>query len=202
MKSDIVDSKGEATFDIQWPGSPAKFNRATLAGNTTIALGKGRLTAVNPGLGRLLGLFSVESLQRRLQFDFSDLFQKGFSFDTFDAKITAANGFAQTQDATLKAPSANMTLTGKIGLVNQSLDLKLDVKSNANSAVPTLGAAAVAIANPAVGAAVWLAGKVFNPLEKLGQYRYHVTGTWQSPVFTDISNEIQPEKKAPVKDAS
>lgn len=201
MKSDIVDSKGEATFNIEWPGSPGKFSKGAIAGNMSIKLGKGRLTAVNPGLGRLLGLFSVESIQRRLQFDFSDLFQKGFSFDTFEAKITAAKGFASTTDATLKAPSANMTLTGKVGLVNQSLDFVLDVKSNANSAVPTLGAAAVAIANPAVGAAVWLAGKMFNPLEGLGHYRYHVTGTWQAPVFTDISSEIKNDPKPPVSDA-
>lgn len=201
LKSDIEDSKSEATFDVRWIGSPAKFNKATMSGNVNILLKKGRLTAVNPGLGRLLGLFSVESIARRLQFDFSDVFQKGFAFDEFQAKIDINNGIASTKDATMKAPSANMTLSGKVGLVNGTLDMDLDVKSTATSAVPTIGAAAVAIANPAVGAAMWLAGKMFNPLEGLGHYRYHITGTWQQPVFTDISGEIQQPKQAPVEDA-
>lgn len=201
LKSDIEDSKSEATFDLRWTGSPGKFNKATVAGNVNVILKKGRLTAVNPGLGRLLGLFSVESIARRLQFDFSDVFQKGFAFDEFQSKITINNGTAYTSDATMKAPSANMTLTGKVGLVSQALDLDLDVKSTATSAVPTIGAAAVAIANPAVGAAMWLAGKMFNPLEGLGHYRYHVTGTWQAPVFKDISSEIVPPKQAPVKES-
>ena len=101
----------------------------------------------------------------------------------------------------MKAPSANMTLNGKVNLVTQALDMDLDVKSTATSAVPTIGAAAVAIANPLVGAAVWLAGQMFNPLEGLGHYRYHITGTWQKPVFTDISDQIKPPKEAPVQEA-
>ncbi|MFI4956417.1 MAG: YhdP family protein [Gammaproteobacteria bacterium] len=201
LKSDIEDSKSDMTFDLRWVGSPGKFNKATVRGDVDINLKKGRLTAVNPGLGRLLGLFSVESIARRLQFDFSDVFQKGFAFDAFQSKINIHDGTAYTTDATMKAPSANMTLSGKVSLVSQVLDLDLDVKSTANSAVPTIGAAAVAIANPAIGAAVWLAGKMFNPLEGLGHYRYHITGTWQSPVFTDISHEIKPPKEVPVREA-
>jgi uncharacterized protein (TIGR02099 family) len=201
LKSDIEDSESDLAFDVLWTGSPSKFNKATMQGDLDISLKKGRLTAVNPGLGRLLGLFSVESIARRLQFDFSDLFQKGFAFDSFDSKINVKNGIASTKDATMKAPSANMTLNGKVNLVTQALDMDLDVKSKATSAVPTIGAAAVAIANPVVGAAVWLAGQMFNPLEGLGHYRYHITGTWQKPVFTDISDQIKPPKEAPVQEA-
>ncbi len=191
VNGDIENAKADATFDVHWTGSPGQFSLGTVVGNVDVKLGKGRLMGVNPGLGRLLGLFSVESIARRLQFDFSDLFAKGFAFDSFEANITTSKGYAYTTDATLKAPAANITLSGKMGLVDQSLDMDLDVRSTANSTVPTIGAAALAIANPFAGAAVWLAGKVFNPLEGLGHYRYHVTGTWESPVFNDVTSQLE-----------
>jgi uncharacterized protein YhdP len=76
------------------------------------------------------------------------------------------------------------------------------VHANVDTTVPILGAA-VAIANPMAGAAVWVADKVFNPLGNLSEHHYHISGTWKDPIYKDLSKEYQQKlkQKAPVEEA-
>lgn len=198
LKTDIRDAKGEISFDLTWPGAPTKINMAGLEGEMDISLRNGRFVEVNPGFGRILGLLSVQSLQRRLRLDFTDVFKEGFSFDTFDSSVRIAGGNAYTEEAFMKAPAANVTISGRAGLVDRDLDFDMYVHAVMDSTVP---AAAVAIANPIAGAAVWLADKMFNPFENVGRYYYHITGTWDDPQFQDMKKAGEPAiPPVPVED--
>jgi len=95
----------------------------------------------------------------------------------------------------MKAPAANVTISGRAGLVARDLDFDMFVHAQVDS---TAAAAAVAIANPIAGAAVWLADKVFNPFENVGRYYYRITGSWDEPEFTDLSQAHEGPLVAPV----
>lgn len=202
INSDVRDAEGDFKFDLKWPGGPSNFKTANLSGSLDAKMSKGRFVGVDPGVGRLLGLLSLQSIGRRLKLDFSDVFQKGFAFDSVDSRIKIANGFAVTDKTDIKAPAANINMTGKAGLVDKSLDLDMYVHANVDGTVPILGAA-VAIASPVAGAAVWVADKVFNPLANLSEHHYHISGTWKDPIYDDRSKEYQLKlkQKAPVEEA-
>lgn len=196
VPNDVQDAKGDGTFDLKWPGSPRDFAAKNLSGELDVKMEQGRFVGVNPGFGRILGLLSFQGLQRRLRLDFSDIFKEGFAFDTFKSNIIINNGVANTKNAAIKAPSADINISGSTNLATHSLDLDMHVQAHIDSTVP---AAAVAIANPAAGAAVWIVDKVFNPLGNVSRYRYHVTGTWENPQYADLTKEYRQELDGPAK---
>jgi uncharacterized protein YhdP len=196
VPTDVQDAKGDAEFSLTWPGSPTDISMKALSGELDVRMQNGRFIGVNPGFGRMLGLLSFQGLQRRLRLDFSDVFKEGFAFDTFKSNISIASGNAYTTNAMLKAPAADINFSGRTGLVSHDLDFDMLVQAHIDSTIP---AAAVAIANPAAGAAVWIVDKVFNPLGSVTRYRYHVTGTWETPVFTDLTKEYRQELDGPAK---
>jgi uncharacterized protein (TIGR02099 family) len=196
LPTDVQDAKGEGQFDLSWPGSPTEISMQGLAGELDVRMENGRFVGVNPGFGRMLGLLSFQGLQRRLRLDFSDVFKQGFGFDTFKSNITIKDGTAMTKNAAIKAPAADLTFSGTTNLVAKTLDIDMYVQAHIDSTVP---AAAVALANPAAGAAVWVVDKIFNPLGNVSRYRYRVTGTWEKPVFTDLTKEYRKELEGPAK---
>ncbi len=77
--------KGAATKingQVSWTGAPSEFDYPSLSGNFTLRAGAGQFMKANPGVGRLLGVLSLQALPRRISLDFRDVFSEGFAFDT------------------------------------------------------------------------------------------------------------------------
>jgi uncharacterized protein YhdP len=76
---------GLAARDIRllWHGFAPELLRGTLS----VQVDQGRLPAVEPGVGRLVGLVKVFSLARRLRLDFGDLFEQDLSFDRIEGQV-------------------------------------------------------------------------------------------------------------------
>lgn len=173
---------GNASLD--WPGNPASFSLATVEGKITLETGKGRLVEVKEGAGKLLNLFNLNSLQRRLTLDFTDLTKEGFSFDKINGSLVISDGNAYTEDFVIQGTSAIIEISGRTGLAKRDYDQLIKVTPQVSSSLPLAGALA---GGPAVGAAVYLAerlvGKKFN---RMAQVRYKVTGSWDKPVYTRL----------------
>jgi uncharacterized protein YhdP len=60
--------------DLQWSGPLTGLHYPTLSGQLTVAAQKGQFNKLEPGVGKLLGLISLQSLPRRLTLDFRDIF--------------------------------------------------------------------------------------------------------------------------------
>ncbi len=60
-------------FDLHWPGEPQSFSKNHLSGYANVKSAQGRLLDVEPGIGRIFGLLSLSTLQRRLQLGFCGL---------------------------------------------------------------------------------------------------------------------------------
>jgi uncharacterized protein YhdP len=173
-----------AKLDAVWPGGPSALALANMDGTLKVDIAKGRILEVQPGVGRLFSLVSVTELPRRLALDFGDVVGKGFGFDSITGDFRFANGDASTQNLKIRGPAAEITITGRTGLKTHDYDQEVLVVPHLGSSLPIVGA----IAGGPVGAAAGLAvqGILGHGLNQAARKRYHVTGTWEKPVFTPM----------------
>ena len=175
-------AKGTATLSgtVEWAGPVYRIDYATLGGSLELKAEKGQFVKVQPGVGRLLGVLSLQSLPRRMSLDFRDVFSDGFAFDSLSGSAKIARGVASTDNLAMTGPAANVAITGRADLAKETQDLTVRI-------VPVLGdsvavAAGVALLNPIVGAGALIAQRLFkDPLGQMFAYEYQVTGSWVDP---------------------
>jgi uncharacterized protein YhdP len=183
----IKGGKLKGAMQLSWPGSPADFSLSSIEGDLELEARDGRLENVDEGAGKLLSLFSLNSLQRRLSLDFRDVVKEGFSFDLMKGRFVVMDGDAFTDDFSIDGTSVNIDISGRTGMVARDYDQLVTVTPQLASTLPIAGAIA---GGPAVGAAVYLADKlVGDRFNRLTQVRYHVTGSWDKPVYNKLKKE-------------
>ena len=171
-----------AHLNLQWPGGPSDVSPATIAGGLSFEVGSGRLLAVEPGLGRVLGILNLGALQRRLALDFSDLYGKGFSFKKIDGALDIAGGLAQIDHFQITGPSGVIDIAGSTNFIAGQLNQIVTVTPEVSSSVALASAVA---GGPLVGAAVYVADQVAGGVvDRLTRYQYRVTGPWADPTMT------------------
>jgi uncharacterized protein YhdP len=142
--------------------------------------GKGRLSSVEVGAGRLLGVFNVENLRRRLLLDFSDISEQGFAFDSIDADMSIDKGVASVPKLIMPAPSATIRLEGTVGLVAKDVDVKMSISPAIGG---NLAVAGFVLGGPAGGFVTLLASKAIKEqMNKSTDYQYTIRGSWEDPV--------------------
>ncbi len=180
ITSSLQKGKGRISFDLNWKGSPVEFSLAKSNGRAEINFRSGYILGINPGMGRMFSLFSVENIQRRMKLDFGDVYKKGFAFDTLKTNLVLDNGFARTEDLKVDGPIASVALAGFTNLSSKELDFNMNIIPKVSATLPL--AAGLAAANPAVGLGVLVLGKVVgSQMGPITQYNYHVSGTWEAP---------------------
>lgn len=178
--------RGVATIGgkLYWAGDPTSFDYKTLGGMLAVEAERGQFKKLEPGVGRLLGILSLQSLPRRISLDFRDIFSEGFAFDSIEGHVGVYSGILNTADLEIDGPAATVYMNGSVDLVRETQDLRVRVQ-------PTIGetvATGVLLINPAVGATAWLMNKMFgNPLDKVFSFDYAVTGSWADPKVEKIS---------------
>jgi uncharacterized protein (TIGR02099 family) len=182
---DLAGASADVIFDLYWPGEPQEFSKNHLNGYGQIKTSKGKLLDVEPGIGRILGLLSLDTLKRRLQFDFSDLVGKGLSFDKIKGGFTIIDGDARTNHFYLESPSAHIDFDGRVGLGKEDFDQLITVTPKTTESLPIAGAL---VGGPLVGAAVFIVQKIAGKtVNKFVGYQYRVTGPWSNPKIKQIS---------------
>ena len=83
-----------------------EFDYPTLTGAFRLTAGRGRFTKIEPGIGKLLGVLSLQALPRRISLDFQDVFSEGFAFDEITGDVRVNNGVMITDDLRLIGPAA------------------------------------------------------------------------------------------------
>ena len=178
----IQGASASINGELSWRGGPHLISMQSITGKVATDIGKGSILEVNPGIGRIFGLLNLTAFQRRLSLDFSDFYEKGFGFDRIQGSFTLRDGDAETENLQIDGPAAKIMVTGRTGLVKQDLNQHIIVAPQITSSV-TL---ATAIANPAAGAALFLAQSFMGEkLDKITSYQYRATGTWDKPIFSE-----------------
>ncbi|NCA71036.1 MAG: hypothetical protein EOM91_13200, partial [Sphingobacteriia bacterium] len=177
----------QARMILDWPGGFGAFAPRRATGLIEIDLGAGRLLALEPGIGRLLGILNLDAARRRLAMDFTDLYGDGFAFEAVRGRIRLDQGRADLRDVTIDGPSSRLLVDGSSDLINERLDQIVIVEPKLGSSVALASAVA---GGPIVGAAVYLVDRLAgNPLDRLGRSRYRVTGPWSAPEVIRIGWE-------------
>ncbi|MBB6094307.1 uncharacterized protein (TIGR02099 family) [Povalibacter uvarum] len=199
--SPFMEAKhGEITAKLSWPGGFDSDFPTRASGKVTVAAESGQLLTVQPGAGRVLGLFSVGALPRRLALDFSDLTDKGLSFDEVHGDFELRDGNAYTSNLLLRGPAAEIGIAGRTGLGARDYDQTAVVTGNLGASLPVAGALA---GGPAVGAALLLFSQVFKePLKGITRGYYRITGPWDNPVVERVDAAEIKEAAAATKESS
>jgi uncharacterized protein (TIGR02099 family) len=163
---------------LSWNGSPLALDYPSLAGTLKLEAAQGQFNKLEPGVGRLLGILSLQALPRRITLDFRDIFSEGFAFDSIAGTARVDGGVMVTDNLQIRGPSAKIFMSGEFNLAQETQNLRVRVQ-------PALGesvAVGAMIANPAIGLAALLAQKVLrDPLDQIFAFEYAVTGTWSDP---------------------
>ncbi|MFN3786148.1 MAG: AsmA-like C-terminal region-containing protein, partial [Thiothrix sp.] len=177
-----------ATATLQWRGAPFEFALAQLNGKVQANLGKGSLTDVEPGVGRLLGLLDIQRLPARLKLDFRDMTAKGVAFDRIYGNFTLENGRLYTHDTVIEAAAMVVGIQGSTDLVLKQHQQTVTIVPNLRSALPVVG---VAVGGFGAGAALLLLNSVTDKsavatLQNNTGLRYQVRGGWDDPEIIEL----------------
>jgi len=123
---------------------------------------------------------NLQSLRRRLNFDFGDVFAEGFVFDDINANVHVSHGIARTDDFRMRGVPAQVRIHGEANLAAETQALTVEVKPELNAGLASLAYAA--LANPAIGLGSFIAQLLLRePLQQLFAYEYEVSGPWSDP---------------------
>ena len=187
--------RGGLEGKLSWPGHAYQFQTSNLSGAFKINAERGQFAKIEPGAGKLLGLMSLQSIPRRLSFDFRDLFSEGYAFDRIEGDLTIADGVMFAKKFEISGPAADVRMTGDISLPSERVNLSMTVAPRL-STVAAVGAGV--LVNPLVGLGVLLGGEAFKaPLERVLSAQYTVTGKWDNPEVERTGRTTAPVESKP-----
>ncbi|MSP27752.1 MAG: TIGR02099 family protein [Methylococcales bacterium] len=173
ISKNFTQTSGGIDFDVKWQGAPQQFSLARLQGSLDVDLTEGRLLGIEPGFGRILGVLAVAQWIKRLQLDFSDVYQEGLTFDSITGHCDLIQGKARTSNLIVDAIPAKITLTGDTDFLRHTVNYTVMVAPKSADAVP--------IAGTIMGKVASLIGKSLTGKDQDGFFfgsQYLVTGKW------------------------
>ncbi len=177
--SPIKSKKTQFELALNWSGGPENFSLKTVSGEFEFAFSKGQFLKASDsaqGLLKAVSLVNFDTLLRRLQLDFSDLYKDGLSFDSVTGTLQIEDELAHFDQVPIKikSPSSQFSLTGHVDLDEASIDAELVMTLPVASNLPWIAALAGGLP---VAAGVFIASKLFsNELDRLSSAVYTIKG--------------------------
>lgn len=178
--ANIVSRNANFSSTLRWPGSPLAFSLKKASGDIQLAINNGRFVDIDSGSSRLLGAFNFDSLVRRLELDFSDLYQRGFAFDSIRGQLGFTDGVVRfTRPLVIDGPSSRISIEGEINLPRETIAADMQVRiplgENISMLAGLLGAWPIALST-------YLASKIFaDQVEDFTTILYRLDGPWSNP---------------------
>lgn len=181
----ILSSKNlTIDLDLFWPYIPSSDAVFDANGTVKVNIKDGKITAIDPIAGKVLGLLSIAELPKRLVLDFSDIFKKGLSFNQLSGEFQFKQGRAYTCNLVMEGTSVDIVLVGVTDMVGETYNQLAIVRPLLSDALPMGGAV---FGGPGVAAAVYLFTKLLRkPLRDIGVSYYSIGGTWDNPTIEKI----------------
>ena len=183
----VRKGKGKVEGQVAWLGSPLTVDYPSLGGNFNVNVENGQFLKADPGIAKLLGVLSLQSLPRRLTLDFRDLFSEGFAFDFFRGDVAITQGIARTTNLQMKGVAAAVLMEGQADIAKETQNLRVVVVPELNAGSASLIAS---IVNPVVGLSTFLAQLVLRgPLVNAATREFTIDGTWLEPRVTQVERK-------------
>jgi uncharacterized protein YhdP len=192
--------KGSGTLDanINWQGAPHEFDFSRLNGDFDLRISDGELVKVEPGSGKLLGLFNFNAFARRFTLDFRDVFSSGLQFDRMRYAGLLADGEAIMRDAYIFSPAVFVQMEGKIDLGRELIDMEIHASPELGGNLTLLSA----LASPAAGAVVFLTQQIFKEQMRLSSFKsYRALGAWDDFELNEFNQGDTPAGEGQGADA-
>lgn len=176
--------QGSMAGQISWRGAPSLPDYASMTGQIRLDLDAGQFLKADPGLAKLLSVLSLQSLPRRLNLDFRDIFSEGFAFDFVRGDVRIEQGVATSNNFQMKGLNAAVLMEGSADLQRETQNLHVVVVPEINAMTASLIATAI---NPVIGLGSFLA-QVFlrGPLIAAATQEFKVDGSWADPKVARI----------------
>lgn len=186
--------KGQIKGQVAWLGSPLSPDYPSLSGQFNVNVESGQFLKADPGLAKLLGVLSLQSLPRRLTLDFRDVFSEGFAFDFVRGDVTIEQGLARTDNLQMGGVNAAALMAGSADIVRETQNLRVVVVPEIDAGAASLIAGVI---NPALGLGSFLAQMFLRrPLMEAATQEFQIDGPWSAPKITKIDRRA-PQGKAP-----
>ncbi len=187
MNDVIRRGKGKMEGQVAWLGSPLSLDYPSMSGQFNVNIEAGQFMKADPGIAKLLGVLSLQSLPRRLTLDFRDVFSEGFAFDFVRGDVTISQGLAATNNLQMKGVNAAVLMEGSADIAKETQDLKVVVVPEINAGTASLIATAI---NPAIGLGSFLAQYFLRrPLIQANTQEFHIDGSWTDPRISRIESK-------------
>jgi len=185
----VAGGRAQLDGELAWNGEPQRIDYPSLAGDFKLHVDDGQFLEIDPGLGKLVGLISLQELPKRIQLDYRDVFSAGFKFDRILASIKTQHGVMSTDDFAMSGPSAEVDMRGTTDLAAETQNLHVKIVPS----VSDTASAVAALLNPIAGGVALLAQHALqNPLGQMLSYEYAITGTWSDPQIKKAAPEVKP----------
>lgn len=187
MTGVVRKGSGKIEGQVAWMGSPITLDYPSLGGNFNVNIENGQFLKADPGIAKLLGVLSLQSLPRRLVLDFRDVFSEGFSFDFLRGDVTIAQGIARTNNLQMKGVNAAVLMEGQADIAKETQKIRVVVVPELNAGSASLIASVI---NPVVGLSTFLAQVILRrPLIEAATQEFMVDGTWVDPKVTKVDRK-------------
>lgn len=200
MPDVVKGAKGAMVGQITWDGSPLGLDLSTLNGQFNVDLAQGQFLKADPGIAKLLGVLSLQSLPRRLALDFRDVFSEGFVFDFVRGDARIEQGIASTNNLQMKGVNAAVLMEGQADIARETQMLKVVVIPEINAGTASLVATVI---NPAIGLGTFLAQMFLRrPLIEAATQEFRIDGTWSDPRITRVARSAPSGEAPPAEPAA
>ncbi|ODQ00392.1 YhdP family protein [Salinivibrio sp. SS2] len=180
----IQDARFTSQADISYGGLPWQADITSLNGEVRADIQDGYISGVG-GAGKLLGLFSLDSILRKIQLDFSGVFEDGLAFDDITGRAVITNGVVVTDNIRMDGLAGDMVIRGIANLVSNQVNADVRFTPDITSGIPVLSAFAV---TPQTALYVLAVTTAISPVvDVFTQVRYQVTGPIGTPDIREIS---------------
>ena len=172
-------ASGILSGQVSWFGTPMDVGLEEIFGALSVDIVGGKFIKAEPGLGRLIGLFNLQSLSKRLKLNFEDVLSEGFSFDRMRGDVRLAGGIAETNNLRVLGTQATVFTEGNVNLIKRTQRIRVLVLPNFNAGLASLG---YVLVNPAIGLGSFLAQYIMrDPLRKILAFEYKISGDLLNP---------------------
>ena len=194
----VRHGKGLLQGRVAWLGAPFNPDYRSMTGQTHLNIESGQFLKADPGLAKLLGVLSLQSLPRRLTLDFRDVFSEGFAFDFVRGDLRIEQGVASTNNLQMKGVNAAVLMEGSADIAHETQNLRVVVVPEIDAMTASLVATAI---NPMLGLGSFLAQMFLRgPLIEAATKEFHIDGSWADPQVVRVPR--QGRQGHPVTDAS
>ncbi len=184
----IEEGKGIVTSKFNWPNAPYQFSAENFTGITNLDFDDGKISSVNPGAGRLIGVFNLGEISRRLSLDFADFFSKGYAFKKIQGDLFFKDANLNTENLIITGTSADISIAGRTGIAARDYDQIVTITPHVAGGLPWIG---LAVGGPIGAAGVYVGEKVAKKLgidvNKVVEVEYSITGSWEHPKIEPVA---------------